>query len=100
MRPERRFWLRLSLIYGIPVRELQKRIDSEEFTELFAFAMVEGLPGDGWRQAGQICATIANANRSGGPRAKPTDFMPSATPQLEDMDEVENAFRMQAMRVM
>lgn len=40
-RPERRAWFRLAWQFGLPVREIQSRIDSREFTEWVAFLMLE-----------------------------------------------------------
>lgn len=64
-------------MYGIPVSRLQREIDSAEFVELQALDVLEGLPGDGWRHAGTVAATIANVNR--GKHSRPyhaADFMP------------------------
>ena len=42
--PARIFWLDLSFAYGIPVKLLQKMIDSHEFTELLAYDKIRGVP--------------------------------------------------------
>ena len=65
--------MRLSLALGIPVRELQNRMSSQEFTEYLAYFSVEP-----WAEeradlnSAMIAALLANAYRN--PKAKPQPF--------------------------
>ena len=68
------FWLRLSLIFGMPRSELQARMSSAEFAEYLAFHSIEPIGEErSDLRAGIIAATVAGAH---GSRAKPIDFMP------------------------
>ena len=64
------------MIYGVPVRQLQRQLTSAEFSELIAADMC-GLIPDPWLQTGVLASVIANVNR---PREadllSPNDFMP------------------------
>lgn len=59
-RPERQFWLRLSLHYRIPVRELQTRLTATEVAELAAFDKYFQPLDDSWRQSAMIASCAFN----------------------------------------
>jgi hypothetical protein len=73
-------WHRIAYDWGMPVRELQERITSAEFTDLCAYLLVEprGYAMENWR-AGMIAATVANVapRKKGAKPLKPQDFYPS-----------------------
>lgn len=71
-------------------------INSAEFTELYAYSLVEGLPGDNWPQAGEICAAVANSQRSKGKAAQRSDYMPKYKPATMTADNAEMLIRGQA----
>lgn len=48
---------------------------ADELAEWAAYHELEPIPDPAWNAA-QICAVVANANRSKGPAAKVEDFLP------------------------
>jgi len=82
--------LRLALALGMTVADLESRMTARELGEWMAYDRLE--PIGEWRgdvRAGIIAATIANASRSKGKRAKPADFMPflDDRPRMMSPDE-------------
>ena len=76
--PATLLWFRLALALGIPVRELQGRMDAREFGCWAAFQTIEPF-GDarGDMQAAIIASTIANVNRGKSQSAfSIDDFLP------------------------
>lgn len=60
----------MSLVYHTPVRELQQRITSQEFTELQAFA-------DRYTLSPDLCQTIAGVGAAATKgEFQPDDFLP------------------------
>lgn len=74
-------------------------ISSAEFTELYAYSLVEGLPGDNWPQAGEICAAVANSQRTKGKAAHRSDYMPRYQPARMTVDQAEMLLKAQATYV-
>ena len=73
-RPERRFWVRLSLYYRIPVGELMQRMTGDEFIELLAWDRHISPIGDIKEdyRAALIAHTVA---ASQGAKSKLDDFV-------------------------
>lgn len=72
--------MRLSLTLGIPVRQLQALVSSDDFALYQAMYRIEpwGEERADLRN-GILCATLANINRGKNtPPYKPVDFMPYA----------------------
>lgn len=75
-RPLRRalFWLAQDL--GMPVREVERRVDSAEIAEWLAFWRIEPRFSP-WQAMAQICCIVYNAFRGKGQAKHPRDFLPA-----------------------
>lgn len=62
-----------------------------EFVEWIAYFRIEPIP-DPIRDAAQICATIANVNRSKGPAYRARDFMPRVVGAKQTTEEMMKAW--------
>lgn len=61
---------------GVPVRELQERMDSDEFTYWLAYNKIDPIGGvRGDYHAALIASTVAKANSSKGRRIRMEDFV-------------------------
>lgn len=66
--------MRLGLALGKSLAEV-RALSADEFMAWAEYDAIEPLPSP-WLQTGVVAATVANAFRGKGPRAKPADFVP------------------------
>lgn len=78
----------------MPVRELQERITSAEFTEIAAYLRMEprGYGTENWR-TGMLAATVANSSGRYARRMKPADFFPPKQKKLKLTKAQEQALK-------
>lgn len=62
------------MLLGLSLAEVEA-LSGRELDRWKAYHEVEPIPRAGWFEA-QICAVVANANRTGGKAAKAEDFLP------------------------
>jgi hypothetical protein len=84
------FWFRLALAFGVPVRVLQRQMDSREFAEWMAYSRIEPI-GDkrGDYQAALIASTTHNAVASafGGKSVNMNEFVLTFGPPRKQTPE-------------
>lgn len=99
--PGRAQWIKLSLVYGIPVPILQTIIDSRHYAELIAFENLYTLDPEGWKQTGLVASLQYNSNRGQhDPPASAEDFMPIVRrhKQTQTIEEMQRVMRAQMKR--
>jgi len=75
MRPGGRFVYRLALALGKSLAEVEHGMSGHELDRWKEFHALEPLPDPAWNAA-QICAVVANSNRTKGRPSKISDFLP------------------------
>lgn len=82
-RPERRLWFRLARQLKMPVRELQHRMSSREFSEWIAYDSIDpGEPERGDYRHAMLSCLVANLLRWKGPKLKLKNFLPDFKPRV------------------
>ena len=90
-----KFWFKLALKLGMPVREAQERIDSQEFTYWMAYNNLDPIGNDrGDYQTALVAHTVASAHSK--KRLKLDDFVlkfGEDKKKLSDPDMIKNYFK-------
>jgi hypothetical protein len=76
----RRFLFRLAGHLGMTVRELSRRMDSQELSEWVAFTRYYQALPDPWQQTGLLTSAVLAPYSPHGKAPKASDFVPTEKP--------------------
>lgn len=76
----RRFLFRLAGHLGMTVKELSRRMDSQELTEWVAFTKYFHALPDPWQQTGLLTSAVLAPYSPQGKAPKASDFVPTEKP--------------------
>jgi hypothetical protein len=76
----RRFLFRLAGHLGMTVRELSRRMDSQELSEWVAFTRYYHALPDPWQQTGLLTSAVLAPYSEKGKAPKASDFVPTEKP--------------------